>query len=212
MAVEITNESSDMFLPLKAVVGAISVLMKNYEVSVCRSRIECFLIPLPTQQTSDNAEGVKEIERRVNSLSGVLASPASEDDYAEKGRRVELRRFVLARTFISLLTPPRKLDGVIAKLEPLSDQHALTGFFRNAENAKTLTGFVQELANAITDYQVRTAGPAAIFDERPARFQYNKECTRGRGKSTMKPRTSTMKPRTSTTRPRTSTMIPRTSW
>ena len=34
MAVEITKESSDMFLPLKAVVGAMSVLIKNYDVGV----------------------------------------------------------------------------------------------------------------------------------------------------------------------------------
>jgi hypothetical protein len=33
MAVEITKESSDLFLPLKAVVGAVSALMKNYDVS-----------------------------------------------------------------------------------------------------------------------------------------------------------------------------------
>jgi hypothetical protein len=33
MAIDITKESSDMFLPLKAVVGAISVLIKNYDVS-----------------------------------------------------------------------------------------------------------------------------------------------------------------------------------
>ena len=50
--------------------------------------------------------------------------------------------------------PLRKLEGVIAKLEPLSDQHALVGFLRNVDNAKTLTGFVQELADAVTDYQV----------------------------------------------------------
>ena len=49
---------------------------------------------------------------------------------------------------------PRKLDGVIVRLEPLSEQHALVGFLRNVENAKALTGFVQELANTITDYQV----------------------------------------------------------
>ena len=34
MAVEIANASSDMFLPLKAVVGALSVLIKNYDVSL----------------------------------------------------------------------------------------------------------------------------------------------------------------------------------
>ena len=40
------------------------------------------------------------------------------------------------------------------KLEPLSDQHAIVGFLRNVDNTKRLTGFVQELANMITDYQV----------------------------------------------------------
>jgi len=43
MAVETIKESSDMFLPLKAVVGAISVLMKNYDVSVSCLRAEDFL-------------------------------------------------------------------------------------------------------------------------------------------------------------------------
>ena len=38
---------------------------------------------------------MKGIERRVQSLHGVLASPTREDDYAENARRVELRRFVL---------------------------------------------------------------------------------------------------------------------
>ena len=34
MFVNITKESSDMLLPLKAVVGALSVLIKNYDVSI----------------------------------------------------------------------------------------------------------------------------------------------------------------------------------
>jgi len=33
MAVEIAKESSDMFLPLKAVAGALTVLIKNYDVN-----------------------------------------------------------------------------------------------------------------------------------------------------------------------------------
>jgi len=39
MAVEIAKESSDMFLPLKAVVGALAVLIKNYDVSSRPSRV-----------------------------------------------------------------------------------------------------------------------------------------------------------------------------
>ena len=34
IAIDIANASSDMFLPLKAVVGALSVLLKNYDVRV----------------------------------------------------------------------------------------------------------------------------------------------------------------------------------
>jgi hypothetical protein len=96
MVVEITKESSDLFPPLKAVVGAVSVLIKNCDVGVplLRTNASSSFLRLPLQQTSDNAENVEEIERRVHSLSGVLASPVSEDDYAEKGRREELRRFV----------------------------------------------------------------------------------------------------------------------
>jgi len=44
MAVEIAKESSDLCLPLKAVVGAISALMKNYDVSMSCSRTECIFI------------------------------------------------------------------------------------------------------------------------------------------------------------------------
>jgi len=39
-------------------------------------------------------ESVKEIEQRVESLSGMLASPVGEDDHTEKGRRAKLQRFV----------------------------------------------------------------------------------------------------------------------
>lgn len=106
MAVEVTKESSDLFPPLKAVVGAMSLLMKNYDVGVSRSRNERLLILFPAQQTSDNAENVGEIERRVHSPPGVLASPASKDDCAEKWRRAELRRSVRMRIYVSFLTPP----------------------------------------------------------------------------------------------------------
>ena len=44
MAVEIAKETSDALPPLKAVVGAISILIKNYDVSVARSRAEHLLI------------------------------------------------------------------------------------------------------------------------------------------------------------------------
>jgi len=120
-----------------------------YELNVS-SPFACSLL----QQTADNTDNVKEIEQRVQSFAGVLASPVSEDDCAEKERRLELRRFVLLQIHINLLILLRILEGVLAKLEPLYDQHVLIKFSRNIDNAKTLMGFVQELADAITDYQV----------------------------------------------------------
>ena len=42
----------------------------------------------------------------------------------------------------------------MTKLEPLSDQHGLVRFLHNVDNAKILNGFVQELVEAISDYQV----------------------------------------------------------
>ena len=49
---------------------------------------------------------MKEIERRARSLSDVLASPVSEDDYAERGRRVELQKFVLSHMNVHWFTYP----------------------------------------------------------------------------------------------------------
>ena len=43
MAVEITKEASDMFPPLKAALGAVSVLIKNCDVGVSCSRTEHLL-------------------------------------------------------------------------------------------------------------------------------------------------------------------------
>jgi len=44
MAVEITKESSDLCLPLKAIVGAMSALMKNYDVRMSCLRTKYLLI------------------------------------------------------------------------------------------------------------------------------------------------------------------------
>ena len=46
MTIEITKESSDMFLPLKAVAGAMSVLIKNYDVSVSWRAEHLFILKL----------------------------------------------------------------------------------------------------------------------------------------------------------------------
>ena len=45
---------------------------------------------------------------------------------------------------------------VVVKLEPLSEQNGLLKFLRNENHAGLLNGFVQDIAHAVTDYQVRS--------------------------------------------------------
>ena len=45
----------------------------------------------------------------------------------------------------------------MAQLKPLSEQHGIVKFFDNADCAQVLNGFVQDLAYAVTDYQVCAA-------------------------------------------------------
>ena len=97
------------------------------------------------------------------------------------------------------------------KLEPLSEQNAFLGFLRNADDSKILTGFVQELANAIMDYQVRAVCHVMDFNERSIRYRSNKECTSGQETFKMKPRASVKKPKLSTKQLGTSVKKPGTS-
>lgn len=46
------------------------------------------------KQTAANAEQIKDVEERVQSLGEVLASPVGDRDTEEKARRETLRRFV----------------------------------------------------------------------------------------------------------------------
>ena len=58
-----------------------------------------------------------------------------------------------------MVTVRRKLARTVGKLEPLSKEHGLLKFLKNADRANALNGFVEDLAYAITDYQVRAARP-----------------------------------------------------
>ena len=92
MAVEIANASSDLFLPLKAVVGALSVLIKNYDASPPQTP---FLLTIDRflQQTAANADRIRDIEERVRSLDEVLTSLVGDQDKEEMARRGALRKF-----------------------------------------------------------------------------------------------------------------------
>ena len=49
----------------------------------------------------------------------------------------------------------RKLEVVLRELEPLANQGKVKGFFNNFKNADKLGGLVEDIRDAVMDYQVR---------------------------------------------------------
>ena len=48
----------------------------------------------------------------------------------------------------------RKLERILHELEPLVDQGKVVGFFTNVKNLDKLGGLVEDIRDAIMDYQV----------------------------------------------------------
>ena len=110
------------------------------------------------QQTTANAGQIDDIEERIESLGEILAFPAGDQDIEEITRRIALRKFVFALqealTHLIASVVCRKLVRIITELRPLSEQHGFAKFLKNDDHANRLNGFVQDLAYAVTDYQV----------------------------------------------------------
>ena len=69
----------------------------------------------------------------------------------------------------------RKLTEILRELELLTEQGRVTGFFNNVENADKLGGLVEDIRDAVMDYQVRIQHDAhfLVLDIR-FRLFYNK--------------------------------------
>ena len=48
----------------------------------------------------------------------------------------------------------RKLGNILQELIPLADQGKVKGFFTNVNNAEVLNGLVENIRDAVMDYQV----------------------------------------------------------
>ena len=55
---------------------------------------------------------------------------------------------------VSHTVTTRKLEGVRRDLVPLKEQGKVEGFFNNTENADKLAGLVEDIRDAIMEYQV----------------------------------------------------------
>ena len=158
MAVEIAKESSDMFLPLKAVVGALAVLIKNYDVSLKVSR--SYLLPrisIANRCQCRTDHGNREegaVTCRGTHSPGGWPGQSREDAERDSAKvRPPLPNQIPVHNSTTVIVC-RKLVEITEKLGPLSEQHGLRKFLKNVDYAIALNGFVQDLGYAISDYQV----------------------------------------------------------
>ena len=49
----------------------------------------------------------------------------------------------------------RGLEKIVQELEPLAEQGKVEGFFNNVKNADKLGGLVEDIRDAVMEYQVR---------------------------------------------------------
>ena len=75
----------------------------------------------------------------------------------------------------------RKLEEILCKLTPLVDQGKVAGFFLNVENLEKLGGLVEDVQEAIVEYQVCPFAQLTLAaSEACIRPHYNKtSMTRG---------------------------------
>ena len=93
----------------------------------------------------------------------------------------------------------RKLQGVLRDLVPLEEEGKVEGFFNNAENAGRLGDLVEDIRDAITEYQVCALSLwISIRSDVCVRLRCNKESTTDNRVSTTGNKTSTASNKTST--------------
>jgi hypothetical protein len=118
------------------------------------------------QQTTANADRIRDVEQRIQLLGVKLKYPVGDRDNDEKARRKAFKRFVLpplrhiaVSLVVSVVDSDSRLAGIVAKLKQLSEQHGILRFLKNADHSNILNDLVQELSYA--DYQVRDTNSIA---------------------------------------------------
>ena len=72
----------------------------------------------------------------------------------------------------------RKLGNILQELIPLADQGKVKGFFTNVKNAEVLSGLVENIHDAVMDYQVCIQSMLiTLISDISFRLPYNKIST-----------------------------------
>ena len=68
----------------------------------------------------------------------------------------------------------RKLESIRQELAPLVQQGKVAGFFNNSKNADKLNGLVEDIQDAMVDYQVCPQNYMSLTSNTHARHHCNK--------------------------------------
>jgi hypothetical protein len=110
------------------------------------------------QRTKANKEAIESLAPRVKALAESLCKPVSEGDVKERERRREVGTVSPhspgSRTESDVWGLAGNCKMFVRDLAPLEEQGKVEGFFNNAENAGKLGGLVEDIRDAMMEYQV----------------------------------------------------------
>ena len=85
------KDSSDVFPPLKSVLGGLCAILENSEVWFTSQSLESRGLQ-PFQRTAENKQAIESLAPRVKTLAESFCAPIPDDDTQEKARRKILER------------------------------------------------------------------------------------------------------------------------
>ena len=92
LAINLVKESSDIFPPLKSVVGGLSVILDHCDVEYIPLRLPHPLYSQPSQQTITCRKTIESLLPRVEGLVESLSVPAPGSEIEEEKRREVFKR------------------------------------------------------------------------------------------------------------------------
>jgi hypothetical protein len=92
MALEVVRESSDVFVPLKSVVGGLSAFLKQYDVSDLQITLPRLILDVISKQYISNKDDVQRLIQRIQTLSTLLKRSPTKKDTTEIERRTDLKK------------------------------------------------------------------------------------------------------------------------
>jgi len=87
----VVKESSDVFPPLKSVVGGLTAVLKHYDVRSISLAPSMILMYYPQQATA-NQQAIEQLIPRVERLAESVRANVPESEIKERNRRETLKR------------------------------------------------------------------------------------------------------------------------